>query len=466
MRSGADKLMELFRKLLPAPFTIAVLLTLLAFFAAFFFTLDELPAFARLVHLLDTWERGLWNASMLVFTVQMMLLLVLGHVLALSPPVRRLIDRLAASVATSAERAVVGVGLLTMLMGLFNWGFGLVFGAIFARRVGEMAMLRRLPLNYPLLGAAGYTGMLVWHGGLSGSALIKVAEPGHLKSLMADSFTDEQLSALPDFIGASDTVFSAMNLTATVVVLAVVSSVLYLLAKKSARQDLRLDSGFEMGHGDEERASGAERMDVWRLPALLFGALLLGMSVYRVWVFPEPSTLGFITPNWINLSLFGLALVFHGSIRRFLAAVEQAIGGASGILIQFPLYFGIMALITTSGLGSLISEQMVASSSPTTYPLWTFLSAAVVNVFVPSGGGQWAVQGALIVGAAQEMNLSLSKCILALAYGDQLTNMLQPFWALPLLAITGLKARSIAPYTLLLMLAAGAVYAAVLLVFV
>jgi short-chain fatty acids transporter len=160
-----------------------------------------------------------------------------------------------------------------------------------------------------------------------------------------------------------------------------------------------------------------------------------------------------------------LGIVLHGNFSRFIRGVEEAIGGAAGILIQFPLYFGIMGIMSHSGLVNQFSQFFVSISTEVTYPIYTFFSAGIVNVFVPSGGGQWGVQGPIIVKAAQELGVPLNKSIMALAYGDQLTNMLQPFWALPLLGITGLKAKEILPYTLFLMLIGMVIFIAGLLVF-
>jgi short-chain fatty acids transporter len=161
--------------------------------------------------------------------------------------------------------------------------------------------------------------------------------------------------------------------------------------------------------------------------------------------------------------LFGACILLHGRFSSFLKAIDEAIGGAAGILIQFPLYFGIMGLMKYSGLVEVFSNFFIAHSNATTYPLFTFLSAGIVNIFVPSGGGQWAVQGPIIVKAATSMGIDLPKSILAMAYGDQLTNMLQPFWALPLLGITGLKAKEILPYTLLMMLVGAVIFVGALL---
>ena len=163
--------------------------------------------------------------------------------------------------------------------------------------------------------------------------------------------------------------------------------------------------------------------------------------------------------------MLGLCLLLHGRFSNFLNALDEAISGASGILIQFPLYFGIMGIMRSAGLIDQISEFFISVSTEVTFPIYTFFSAGVVNIFVPSGGGQWAVQGPIIIQAADQLGVSFSKSIMALAYGDQLTNMLQPFWALPLLGITGLKARDILPYTLRLLMVGMIVFMGVLILF-
>jgi short-chain fatty acids transporter len=175
--------------------------------------------------------------------------------------------------------------------------------------------------------------------------------------------------------------------------------------------------------------------------------------------------LGFITPNFINLLLLGLGLSLHRHVNGFLAALDSAIGGASGILIQFPLYFGIMGIMAGSGLAAQLSDFFVSISSTYSFPVLTLLSASILNVFIPSGGGQWGVQGPIVLQAAMEIGASIPKSIMALAYGDQLTNMLQPFWALPLLGVTGLKAKEILPYSLLVMCLGAVIFTAVLLIF-
>ena len=347
---------------------------------------------------------------------------------------------------------------------LFNWGLGLIFGAILARKVGEHAVKNDIDINYPLIGAAGYAGMMVWHGGISGSAPIKVAEENHITSLMSSIVSPEQLQLLPDSISFSETVFGNMNLAAVLLAIIVLPAFMYFLGKRSStgsylpieKADLNLKS---------IDVSGAERLDHSNYFGLAIGAIITVYCAYlAVSIFPEKG-FGFINPNYINLLLLGLCLLLHRSFFKFLKAIDQAIGGASGILIQFPLYFGIMGIMNSSGLVQLFSDFFVEISNETTFPIFTLLSAGMVNIFVPSGGGQWGVQGPIILQAALELGANIPKSIMALAYGDQLTNMLQPFWALPLLGITGLKAKEILPYTVALMGVGAVLYISVLLIF-
>ena len=193
--------------------------------------------------------------------------------------------------------------------------------------------------------------------------------------------------------------------------------------------------------------------------------MILAFAFYKAFIIPENISLNIITPNYINLVLLGLGIMMHSSIYSFLKGVDKAISGASGILIQFPLYFGIMGIMNHSGMVQIMSDFFVSISNETTFPIFTFISAGIVNVFVPSGGGQWAVQGPIIVEAASQLGVGIPKSVMALAYGDLLTNMLQPFWALPLLGITGLKAKEILPYTLILLVAGAIIFIGGLLVF-
>lgn len=443
---------DLFKRYLPTPFTIAVLLTLLTMVLALVFT-ESSSDINHFLEILTYWESGIWNNDLLVFGYQMMLVLVLGHVLVLSTPVSRLILRLVKLVKNGANAALL-VALSTMLVAFFNWGLGLIFGAILARKVGEYAQEHNIPINYPLIGAAGYAGLMVWHGGISGSAPLKVAESGHLQGLMKNVLGTEDLQGLPRAIASSSTVFSGSNLIIFSAVLLVISFLAYRLGKTAPATSFGLNT-YRFESEEKKASGGADRLDHSKFFAFGFGALIL--IAFAIQYSGMLRTMN-ITPNMLNFFMFGMAILMHGSIKSFLSAVENAIGDTSGILIQFPMYFGIMGIMAGSGMVNGISDFFVSVSTTTTMPIFTFFSAGLVNVFVPSGGGQWAVQGPLVLESALRLNVPLPKAVMALAYGDQITNMLQPFWALPLLGITKLKAKQILPYTLIFMFAGGLIY--------
>ena len=450
---------DVFRRFLPSPFTIAVLLTIFTVLLALIFT-ENTSDTQHLFVVLAYWEDGIWNNGLLVFAYQMMLILVLGHVLVLSRPMEQLILGIT-KLVTNASNAAILVALPTLLVSFFNWGLGLIFGAILARKVGEYAKANDIPINYPLIGACGYAGLMVWHGGISGSAPIKVSEAGHLKGLLEDVSSAEVLSKLPDAISTSLTVFSYWNLILFVLVALSIVGLAYFLSKRTNPTTINFKT-YKFNKIDKQNLEGAEKLDYSRWPSSLFGILVL--AAFLIQYLPALKTLN-ITPNMLNFFMLGLAILLHGSFKSFLMAVEEAIGDTAGILIQFPLYFGIMGIMAGSGMINAISDFFVAISTDVTLPIFTFLSAGLVNIFVPSGGGQWAVQGPLVLESALQLGVPLPKAIMALAYGDQVTNMLQPFWALPLLGITKLKAKEILPYTLIFMLVGSVIYMGGLLIF-
>ena len=444
--SISNKFGDFIKNNLPAPFTIAVILSFITFLLAYFIAEEQSNSFFKI---LTFWEKGLWDNQLMVFAMQMMLMLVLGHCLALSNPVEKIINRVT-SICNNTSTAAALVTLSTLIVSLFNWGLGLIFGAIFARKVGEHASKNNIKLNYPLIGAAGYSGLMVWHGGISGSAPIKIAEKGH--------FLESKMGV----ISQSQTVFSSMNLTISIFLIIILPSLMYFLGKETESKKISLSSEKKVS---PENVIGAEKLDHSKTLARIFGSIILIYCFYKALILPDKISLNFINPNFINLFLLGLCIFLHNNFFSFINSVNSAIKGASGILIQFPLYFGIMGIMKYSGMIEIMSDLFILISNQFTFPIFTFLSAGIVNIFVPSGGGQWAVQGPIIVEAAMKIGYSIPKSVMALAYGDQITNMLQPFWALPLLGITGLKAKDILPYTLILMMVGTIIFISGLLLF-
>lgn len=430
---------------IPSPFSLAILLSLAAALAALLFSRPPSTSVPDYLPLLaGYWETGFWE--LLEFSMQMMLILILGHALALSRWANAAFDRLVA-LPKNGTQAVLLVGSLSMGFALINWGFGLIGGALLARKMGEKASLKGMQLNYPLVVAAAYSSMLVWHGGLSGSAPLKVAEPNH--------FLVDKTGVIP----VSETLFGALNLTATGGALLGISLLLWWLAKRSNNNSLPVLQKSPEKLQDKDTAD--QNIDYKQWFGRAFGLLIVIIFLSKSWR-SQTEPLALLNLNYINGMLFGLGMMAHGSVSRFVAAVEEAIKDGTGILLQFPLYAGIMGIVKYSGLMTLLTEVMLTWANPDNFGVITLLSAGFVNLFVPSGGGQWAVQGPLVIDAALQLGVPLPKAVMALAYGDQLTNMLQPFWALPLLAITGAKAGEIFRYTALLCLAGLLIFAAVL----
>ena len=455
------KLIEnFFKRFLPSPFIIAVLLTFTTIILAVIFSsFADTDSSLSFLEILSSWERGIWNSDLLVFAYQMILILVLGNILVLSTPVNKVILLIAKN-ATSTEKAVVIVSFSVMLVAFFNWGLGLIFGAILARKIGDYSIENNIELNYPLVGAAGYVGLMVWHSGISGSAPIKVAEDNHLFSLMSSREDSYLYENLPTSLNFDLTVLSNANLITFSVLLVLVPLAFYFLSKNTSTDNATLKT-LELNN-DPLPLVKLRGLENSRSFSFIFAIVLFIAFFYQ---YLDQLTKFKITPNSLNFFMLGLSILLHSNFKSFLNALKLSINGASGILIQFPLYFGIMGIMKESGMIIFISDFFISISNEFTLPIFTFFSAAIINVFVPSGGGQWVIQGPVVIAAATELNVPIQKVVMALAYGDQLTNMLQPFWALPLLAITKLKAKEILPYTLIIMLVGLVVFILSLIVF-
>lgn len=476
-----------FRATAPDPFVIALLLTLLTAVLAVGFGYPgsavggqgERPdAAARLLATVDAWgaiarpDRGIW--SLLAFSMQMCLVLVTGHAMAAAPPVRRAIERLAETPSTP-RKAVVMVAVLTCVAGVVNWGLGLIVGALLARDVGSAMRRRGFDVPMGLLAAAGYSALLVWHGGLSGSAPLSVTTVGNaLKTFSGEqlrafgaipSGADPGTSAGQGWIGLGRTLGSNLNLIVTGGLLVLIPSTYALLTPNVRRAGsgpvIRVDHVRTDGVSARsvERVEGPDsgpgRVPDWLerspIPAIVLASLILCATV-RFTMQLGPARLGL---DQINGLMLALGLVLHGGLRPYAAAAEEGARGCAGIIVQFPLYAGIMAMMESSGLARAFAQTLTDLGTERTAPVFSFLGAAVVNVFVPSGGGQWAIQGPIALDAGASLGIPPERMVMSVAYGDQLTNMLQPFWALPLLAITRTRASEVVGYTALVMVVAG-----------
>ncbi len=452
IRGLGNLLSRLAGRYMPEPFTIALALTLVTFLVA------AVSTPKGLMELLGFWggrldgetvmakEKGFW--MLIAFAMQMCLILVTGFALASTPLAKRAISWLAERPRTG-NQAIAGTAVIAMMAAYINWGLGLIVGALLARDVARACRRQGIPVHYPLLGAAGYTGLMVWHGGFSGSAPFKVTQAKDVAELLPGV----DIGVIP----LEQTILSPLNLTIAVLMFVLVP--LILVRMSPPPDEVR---PIQPGQGGEEEGDDprddAELTPASRLERSPILAWILGGAAL-IYLYAYLSKIGFNRAdlNAINLFFLALGLILHGSPIAYGRAVGRAAGGCAGIILQFPFYAGIMGLMKQSGLMEQASNLVAEVATKNSFEALTFLSAGLVNLFVPSGGGQWGVQGSIVMQSAQALDVPLGNAVMAFSYGDGWTNMLQPFWALPLLAITGLKARELVGYTAALMFLVGPV---------
>ena len=433
---------------MPDPFIFAILLSFLTFGLACWLTPHDA------IQIFGFWEAGLWN--LLKFSMQMCLVLVTGYALASSKPVIFLVKTISTIPKNSASAAAM-VCLVSVLTGFINWGLAIVVGALLAREVAKACHLKGLKVHYPLLGAAGYMGLAVWHGGLSGSAPLTLNQSGH--------FLESKIG----IIDPSLTLFHSLNLMVSGLLIIGLPVLFYLMSPKNEEEMISINEvlpEIDSTSKDLPELSGADGLAT-KLENSKTLAFLLG-SAGVIMVSLLVQKLGwqkFLNLNNVNLLFLSLGILFHGTPIRYVKAIHAGVQACSGIILQFPLYAGIMSMMKSSGLATMTVNAVVATASKSSLPLLTFFSAGILNIFVPSGGGQWAVQGPIMVEVLQQLNGDLSKTILAFCYGDQWTNLLQPFWALALLGITGLKASQIMGYCITVMLLGICLFSGILLIY-
>jgi short-chain fatty acids transporter len=423
----AERLGKWTERWVPSAFTIAVLLTALTY------ALATLWAGASPAAALKAWGGGFWE--LLTFSMQMALVMFTGHLLALTAPVQKLLEGVA-TLAKTGPRAVVLMAVASMALAWVNWGLSIVASAMLVRFVAR----KQPDVDYRLLVACAYFGLgATWHAGLSASAPLTVATPKH--------FLEAKLGVVP----LDATLFSSFNL----VLLVVACSTLAFLAwamhppkDRVVRIDPKLLDALKT-FAPPERPAGAgglaALLDWNRTVNVLFGgagllywAVAIGEAGWRS-----------LNLNSVNLLFFMLAVALHRSPQALLAAAEESASTLSGIVLQFPLYAGIYGLFKSTGLTEKVGEAFVAASTQQTFPALVYLYSGVVNYFVPSGGAKWAIEGPYLLEAAARLNVQPNKVVLAYAWGDMATDLIQPFWALPLLGIARLEFKDILGFLLL-----------------
>ena len=424
LAQAVKPLVRLVDRYLPDPYIFVLILTLIVIAAAM--AVQGVGPIA----VIGMWGDGFWG--LLAFSMQMLLVLVTGFMLASTPPVKRVLAALARCVK-SPGAAIVTVSLVSLIAHWINWGFGLIVSALFAKEIARL-----VHVDYRLLIASAYSGFVIWHGGLSGSIPLSIATPGH------------PFEALTGIVGTGQTTFAFFNLAIVAALLIVVPFVNRLMLPSEA-DSFYVDRSVltDAAPDDDKIERPADRLETSRSVSLLVG--LCGV----VWLVNYFAHGGALMLNTVNFLFLTLAILLHGTPRRLLASLKEAIKGGGGIVIQFPFYAGIMGIMVGSGLADTLSKVLLSVATDRTLPFLVFISAGIVNFFVPSGGGQWAVQAPAILPAAHALGADISRVVMAVAWGDAWTSLIQPFWVLPVLAIAGLQAKDVMGYCAMHLLITG-----------
>ena len=442
-----NMLLRLSLKYMPDASIFAVVLTFIAFILGIVLT-DQGP-----IKMVQNWYKGFWE--LLGFSMQMALIIITGSCVANAPLIKREINYLA-SIPKTGKQAVFLVTLVSVLVSFVHWGLSLIVGAILAKELARNLRSKKIPFEYGLLAAGAYVGQMTWQGMLSSSVGLFIASPGHI--------LQDAMGVIP----MSEYMLNPMNIAVTIGLAIFPALFACLLQPKdpSEFQPLEPEAIAAIEKEDlqiKKRPANATVGDILNhSPILAYLLVILGFA-YIIWAFTNKgfAALDF---NMLNaIFLFG-GILLYGNIANYVAAVKDAVGGTAGVIFQFPLYAGVLGIVKYSGLVIVLAKAIAAISTSTTFYLWTFLSAALVNMFVPSGGGQWAVQGPIAIESAKLMNADLIKTSLMVAYGNTWTNMAQPFWAIALLGITGLQAKHIMGYTIAIMLLSGFIFIAAALI--
>lgn len=441
------KAVSLTQRYMPAPYLFALLLTFLAAALAIFVTRTPLP------NVVEFWYGGIWE--ILTFTAQMVLMLLCGHALADAPVIKRGLDWLSSLPKTDRQAGVL-VFLGSWAAALFNWGFCLVLAGVLVRQIPR----RLTAVSKGYLAAAGYAGLVVSHSGLSGSIALVSATPGSPLNIIERMA--HHTVPLRETLGAPYNIFAVVGM-------ALLMPLLFWRIHPSSSelpvedppQPLAIEVKPVAAVSTlPARCTPAEMVeDSPYITALL---VLMGLSYLVVRIHKGTFSLDL---NLMIFFLFLIGWILHGTPIRYMRAFHAGAQAAGPLVLSYPLYGGILGLIRDTGLADWFAQLFVSFSTAYTLPLWSYISSNIITFFVPSGGGHWAVQGPVMVKAAIELNASLPKTAMAVAFGEETGNLIQPFWALPIVGIGGLSVREMMGYSLLVFTIAFPLFGIALLLF-
>jgi short-chain fatty acids transporter len=439
-RGIVPRLVYVFEQVMPDPFVLSIGLTLVVSLVAVAFA-----PHASLPTILTSWYDGTFN--ILSFALQMILILATGYAIADAPIVQRGLRALAAGVPTPA-RAALTVFPIVAIAAWLNWGLGLVVGALLSREIAK-----RVKVDFAWLVAGSYSAWSVCNSGLSSSIALSQASHGNALNLVE--------KATGQVIPLSETVFAPFVLIPTTLVVVIMTAIFIWMHPKP--DDVIVFKEAKAEHEPDPHARGTTPFSfAARAEQSILGTLVLlalGSGYLAVTWHSKGFELDINTTILIFL-LVGLAL--QRTPIAYADAIRKAAGQTGSMLLQYPVYGGIMGIMTGTGLASVIAKTFVAIATPITLPVWSYLSSLIITLLIPSAGGHWAVQGPFVLPAALSLHASVPRAAMGVAMAENVSNMLQPFWAVPVVAIAGIRIQRVMGYTAITFVVSFIIYAVAL----
>ena len=435
-----DKLAKPFVRLVdkyyPDAFLFVIILSILTFVLAITLTGSTSS------ETLKAWGGGL--PKLFTFTAQITIVMITAHALAHTSPIEKLLVKLG-DIPKKPVQAYALVTFISGLASLFAWSFGLIVGGISAKFIAIGCEKKKIKIHYPLLVASAYSGYVIWHMGYSSSAALFVASEGH--SLVS------RIGVIP----VTETIFNSFNITVALLTLITITIICPLMRPSRDSEIIEIDTKLLKDKSKTENIneinSFAQRIENNRYLSFLTGISLIG---YIFLIYSEKGF--FLDLNIVSWTFLSIGLLLANSPIHYVKLVNNAALTVGPIILQYPFYAGIMGIMADTGLIKILADGIASVATSETLGFFSFLSGGLVNMFIPSGGGQWAVQGPVMIQAAETLNVQPYVIVLGVAYGDQWTNMIQPFWTIPLLAIAGLHMRQIMGYTFVIFIVTGVIY--------
>jgi len=438
-RGIVPSLVYVFEQVMPDPFVLSIGLTLVVSLAAVAFA-----PHALLPMILTSWYDGTFN--ILGFALQMILILATGYAIADAPIVQRGLRAMAAGVPTPT-RAALTVFPIVAIAAWLNWGLGLIVGALLSREIAK-----RVKVDFAWLVAGSYSAWSVCNSELSSSIALSQASHGNALNLVE--------KATGQVIPLSETVFAPFVLIPTTLVVVIMTAIFIwihpkpddVIVFKEAKTETEGEPDpHARGTAPSSFAARAERSILGTLVLLALGGGYLAVTWHSK---------GFeldINTTILIFLLVGLAL--QRTPIAYADAIRKAAGQTGSMLLQYPVYGGIMGIMTGTGLASVIAKTFVAIATPTTLPVWSYLSSLIITLLIPSAGGHWAVQGPFVLPAALSLHASVPRAAMGVAMAENVSNMLQPFWAVPVVAIAGIRIQRVMGYTAITFVVSLVIYA-------